>query len=170
MSCRSRKFETFCFLFLQSIFIHYLCLVITFIFSFMDANVNISRFIAFLKDHDAYTAFLDELSLSDSSFPDSLYCFPCELWLELFFRWADSINGFNYWKSLDNEWHDYLSQVSFQEDGRFPEDGSVVLCSVEESCKYQVLKWEDDHWWQYSASSMDWVLAEFHVTSWVPIA
>lgn len=77
---------------------------------------------------------------------------------------------------MDNEWHDCLSQVSFPEDGRFPddgrfpEDGRVFFCSVEEPCKYQVLKWEDGHWWQYLASSMDWVLAEFYVTSWVPIA
>lgn len=135
----------------------------------METNVNVAKFIAFLKDHNAYTAFLNELNFGDVSFPDCLYQYPCELWLEIFFMWADSINGFNYWKSLDDEWHTFLVQVSFSDDDHFPEDGRVFLCSVEEPCEYQVLKWDDGHWWQYSPSFADWVWAEFHVTSWAPI-
>lgn len=66
-------------------------------------------FIEFLKKHNAYENFINNLLAEESWELDELYeTLPARKWLNCAFEWFDTSEGYNYWDALDSLWWDIV--------------------------------------------------------------
>lgn len=77
----------------------------------MEQTVLINTFVRFLKDHNCYLSFKENLQASKGRhFADLTATYHPSLWLILSFSWKYTKQGVTYWNNINKQWENLCKQ------------------------------------------------------------